>query len=298
MTEQTTNDFPLFERLQIESQAHCNRDCWFCSRTYDRSGNYLDHRGKPVIHQMPTETILDLLDQARALGFRGRVGFHHYSEPLLDKRNIELAAAARHRGMMPYLHTNGDPLKRSTRLCHEVRKVYGLIVIGIYDYDTNDQLEAEKQYWYDRLPDANLVFSCIGNQGAGKAYSIGIPKALVPTDPRMATPDLSFANAPCHRPLIRMIIRHDGGVSNCCEDTFGAFNLGNIHEAPLERLWLSERHRRVVGDLIAGRREDYPLCKTCPLSPSGRRPDGQPIRMARRQYDGSNAQREPTSEMS
>ena len=96
---------PLFERLQIESQASCNRACWFCPRTYDRTGFYLDSRGKPVFHQMETETILGVLDQAEALGFRGRVGFHHYSEPLLDSRNVDLAREARRRGMMPYLHT-------------------------------------------------------------------------------------------------------------------------------------------------------------------------------------------------
>src|SRR5438034_10598559 len=85
----------LFERLQIESQSNCNRSCWFCPRTYDRSGRYLDRTGKPVSHRMPMETILDILDQAKALGFTGRVGFHHYSEPLLDRRNVALAQEAR-----------------------------------------------------------------------------------------------------------------------------------------------------------------------------------------------------------
>jgi hypothetical protein len=68
---------PLFERLQIESQSNCNRACWFCPRTYDRTGKYLDATGKPVLRQMPTEKIIGLLDEARALGFRGRVGFYH-----------------------------------------------------------------------------------------------------------------------------------------------------------------------------------------------------------------------------
>ena len=82
-------DIPLFERLQIESQSNCNRACWFCPRTYDRSGKYLDPAGKSVLRQMPTEKILGLLDEAQVLGFSGMVGFHHYSEPLLDPRNIQ-----------------------------------------------------------------------------------------------------------------------------------------------------------------------------------------------------------------
>ncbi|MEE9186936.1 MAG: radical SAM/SPASM domain-containing protein [Bacteroidota bacterium] len=281
---------PLFERLQVESQANCNRSCWFCPRTYDQSGKYLNEKGKSVLNRMPIEKILDLLDQAQALGFHGRVGFHHYSEPLLDPRIIILAREARQRGMKPYLHTNGDMLKSDEILCQEVRSVYGLIVVGLYDYETNEELEEAKQYWRDKLAGANLEFSPIGLSGARSAYSIGIPKALVRSDPRMAIPDLTYANAPCHRPLIRMIIQHDGEVANCCEDTHGAFNLGNVYDNSLEELWFSERHVKLVEDLIAGHRENYDLCRICPLSPTGPLLDGSKINIALRCYDPVKAQ--------
>src|SRR5262245_46270211 len=106
----------LFERLQIESQSNCNRSCWFCPRTYDRSGKYLDGEGKAVLRRMETGKILGLLDQAVEMGFAGMVGFHHYSEPLLDPRNPELAREARARGMVPYLHTDGDVLRGNDRV--------------------------------------------------------------------------------------------------------------------------------------------------------------------------------------
>jgi len=275
---------PLFERLLIESQSNCNRSCWFCPRTYDRSGKYLDPVGKPLLNQMPTEKILDLLDQAQALGFRGGVGFHHYSEPLLDKRNIMLAREARRRGMKPDLHTNGDVLKHDDALCEEVKSVYEFIVIGLYDYETNEELQESKRYWQTRLTGANLKFSSIGLSGAHTAYSIGIPKALVPSDSRMAVPDLTFANAPCHRPLIRMIIQHDGEVCNCCEDTHGDFNLGNVYQHSLEELWFSQRHVRIVTDLISGKRQHHELCRNCPLSPTGPVPHGEKIDIAPRRY--------------
>ena len=279
------NGIPLFERLLIESQSNCNRSCWFCPRTYDQSGKYLDAAGKPLLNQMPTEKILDLLDQAQALEFRGGVGFHHYSEPLLDKRNIMLAREARKRGMKPDLHTNGDVLKHDDALCEEVKSVYDLIVIGLYDYKTNEELHESKRYWQTRLTGANLKFSSIGLSGAGASYSIGIPKALVPWDPRMAVPDLTFANAPCHRPLIRMIIQHDGEVCNCCDDTTGAFKLGNVYQYSLAELWYSEHHVEVVRDLIVGRREKYNHCRNCPLPPTGSAPSGTKIDIAPRRYD-------------
>jgi 2-deoxy-scyllo-inosamine dehydrogenase (SAM-dependent)/8-amino-3,8-dideoxy-alpha-D-manno-octulosonate transaminase len=281
---EVTARIPLFERLQIESQSNCNRSCWFCPRTYDRSGKYLDKQGFSVLHQMPTWKILGLLDEAKSLGFRGKVGFHHYSEPLLDKRNIMLAHEARERGMKPYLHTNGDVLKRDDSLCNAVKKVYGLIVVGLYDYKTDEELEKDKRYWRRQLAGANFEFSPIGVSGARLADSIGIPKALVPTDRRMAIPDLVYLNGPCHRPLIRMIIQYDGAMANCCEDTYGAFNLGNVYQSSMEELWFSDSHAHAIHDLIAGGREKYILCRQCPLSPTSPSPDGKKIDIKLRRY--------------
>ena len=271
------NRIRLFDRLLIESQSNCNRSCWFCPRTYDRTGKYLDAIGRSVLHQMPTDKILDLLDQAQALGFRGHVAFHHYSEPLLDKRNISLAREAKVRGMKPSLHTNGDVLKHDDALCAEVKDIYESIVVGLYDYETNEELEETKQYWQNRLAGTSLKFSPIGLSGGRSAHSTGIPRALVPPDARMVGPDLTYAHAPCDRPLMRMIIQYDGTVANCCEDTFGSFNLGNIYEHSLEDLWFSERHVEIVEDLIAGRREKYSLCRNCPLLPTGRPSNGKRI---------------------
>jgi len=276
--------FPLFERLQIESQSNCNRSCWFCPRSYDRSGKYLDAAGTAIRAAMPTAKILQLLDEARALGFRGMVGFHHYSEPLLDPRNPRLAREARARGMVPYLHTNGDVLRRNDALCAAVREVYALVVVGLYDYRTDAELAAERAYWQARLPGVNLEFSPIGLSDARVAHSIGVPRARVPPDRRMTLPDLTFDNAPCHRPLIRMLIQYDGTVCLCCEDTSGAFELGNVQAQALGELWFSERHQSIVRDLVAGRRARYALCRACPLPPTGVPPRGVRVSFAPRRH--------------
>jgi radical SAM protein with 4Fe4S-binding SPASM domain len=277
---------PLFEQLCLESQSNCNRSCWFCPRTYDRTGKYLDDEGKSVIRTMPTEKILDVLDQAHELGFQGLVGFHHYSEPLLDPRNVMLAREAQRRGLVPWLHTNGDVLRRDERLRRDVSEVYGHIVVGLYDYETEEELEAEKRFWQARLPGVRLDFSAIGPGTARGRTSMAIPRAVVPTDARMVVPDLTFRNGPCERPLIRMIIQWDGEVCNCCEDTSGAFGIGNVYRSRLEELWFSAHHVRVVEDLAAGRRDRYSLCRNCPLPPSSRPPTNEPLDIARRRYRG------------
>jgi radical SAM protein with 4Fe4S-binding SPASM domain len=236
---------------------------------------------------MPTERILDILDQAQALGFGGRIGFHHYSEPLLDARNPMLAREAKGRGMKPYLHTNGDVLKKDVELCEELKRVYDLIVVGLYDYRTNEELEESKRYWSQRLSGVDVRFSYIGEEGNRTARSIGVPRALVPSDTRFTIADLAYPNAPCHRPLIRMIIQYDGEVCNCCEDTHGAFGLGNVYHNSLEELWFSERHVKVIKDLVAGHRERFGLCSICPMSPTGKPPEGVRMSIGPRRHQPS-----------
>jgi hypothetical protein len=228
---------------------------------------------------MPTARILDLLDQAQALGFTGRVGFHHYSEPLLDDRNITLAWEARNRGMLPYLHTNGDMLRRDRQLCREVERVYDHVVVGLYDYETPQELDEAKKEWRERLPTVRLDFSFIGRSGARTAPSLATPRALVPTDPRMAVPDLTFANGPCHRPLLRMIVQHDGEMGLCCEDVSAAFSLGNVYRDSIEALWYSDRHTRLVMELAAGGRDRHPLCRICPQPPTAPLASGKKLLM-------------------
>lgn len=280
------NRLPLFERLQIESSAMCNRSCWFCPRIYDASGKYLDDAGNAVHHKMPTNIILGLLDQAQAIGFTGRVGFHHYSEPLLDPRNLDLAREARSRGMQPCLVTNGDVLKRSPNKCGKVCQVYDHIVIGLYDYESDEELDQEKAFWTKQLPVPRLEFSPIG-PSTGRVHSVVAPRAIVPHDARIRAPDLTYKNAPCHRPLIRMIVQHDGEVALCCEDVHGEFQLGTIYAESLEQIWQSERHIEIVQDLIAGNRENYDLCKCCPASPTGPAANGRRIEIAPRQVIAS-----------
>src|SRR5262249_40593036 len=104
------------------------------------------------------------------------------------------------------------------------------------------------------------------------------------TDNRAAIPDLTYENGPCNRPLLRMIIRYDGAFCLCCEDLHAEFGLGSIYESSLEELWYSDQHVRIIGDLLAGRRTSYCLCKRCPLTPTGPAVGPERIRLSRRHY--------------
>jgi hypothetical protein len=79
-----------------------------------------------------------------------------------------------------------------------------------------------------------------------------------------------------------MITQYDGTMAHCCEDTYGAFNLGNVYQSSIGDLWFSEVHAKTIHDLIAGRREKYALCRQFPLSPTSPSLDGQKIEISRR----------------
>ena len=54
---------PLFQRVVLELQSHCNRDCYFCCRESDTAGKRKTADGSAVRASLPTEKVLGLLDE-------------------------------------------------------------------------------------------------------------------------------------------------------------------------------------------------------------------------------------------
>lgn len=256
-----TAPLPLFERFLLELNSHCNRSCFFCNRPFDDSGKRID-QGQSVRRAMPTEHALGLLDQAAAMGFRGLVAFHHMSEPFLDPRIVDMARAARQRGMRPYEHTNGDVLRHNDRLRDEAVSVFEYLVVGLYDDLTAEGVAREKDFWRRRLTGTEVRFSR-GDQV--------FPRNETPLDSRMFRAKRTWPGGVCRRPQKRLIVHYDGNVALCCEDMKDAFGLGNAFETPIATLWHSERHVAIVQDLERGHRERYPLCAQCPIPPPAER---------------------------
>ena len=74
----------LFQRVAIELQSDCNRDCYFCCRQSDTSGKRRTSEGIRVLKSMPTEKVIKLLDELESLSFKGYITFHHLGEAFLD----------------------------------------------------------------------------------------------------------------------------------------------------------------------------------------------------------------------
>jgi MoaA/NifB/PqqE/SkfB family radical SAM enzyme len=156
---------PLFQRVVIELQSHCNRDCYFCCRESDTTGKRKHADGSSVKEAMPTEKVLALLDELQELRFTGYITFHQLSEAFLDKRLLTVAQDARGRGMRPYVHTNGDVLRNNEAMCRQAAEIFEYIVVGLYDYTSPQEKAAEQDFWKARLSGTDVRFSL-----AEKAY--------------------------------------------------------------------------------------------------------------------------------
>ena len=250
---------PLFQRVVIELHSHCNRTCYFCSRESDTSGKRKTADNKSVVQFMSTERINMLVDELEAMGFTGYITFHHLSEAFLDKRLVEIARDARRRGMKPYIHTNGDVLRSDEALCREAAEIFAYIVVGLYDYKTEEEKQREKEFWSRRLRGTTVMFSL-----AEKVYA----RTHSPISSQMTAIRRTHPSAVCAEPLKYLVIHYNGDVACCCEDMHGELLRMNVFETNIKAVWYSARHARLIDALQAGNRKQFALCTKCTMGPS------------------------------
>lgn len=251
---------PLFQRVVVELQSHCNRDCFFCSRESDRHGKRKTADGTSIRESLPTEKVLSLLDELEALEFRGHITFHQLSEAFLDKRLMPVAIEAKRRGMRPYVHTNGDVLRSDESLCRQAAEVFEYIVVGLYDYTSEAEKNDEKNFWKQRLRGTEVLFSLIEN-----VYV----RTHAPDNGEMSSLERrSYPIGLCAQPRTYLLIHYNGDACCCCEDMYGELLRHNVFEMSLRDIWFSERHLKVVRALRVGDRGAFDLCAKCTMAPN------------------------------
>ena len=251
---------PLFQRVVIELQSHCNRDCFFCPRESDRTGKRKTAEGASIRQSLSTEKVFSILDELEALEFRGYITFHQLSEAFLDPRLMSVAKDTKRRGMKPYVHTNGDVLRNDEPLCREAADVFEYIVVGLYDYTSEEEKIAEKKFWKQRLQGTEVLFSLVENvhvrtHGPANEEMRRLVRRTYPT-------------SPCAQPRTYLLIHYDGDACCCCEDMQGELLNYNVHEMSIRDIWYSERHTDVIRELRIGDRRQYDLCANCTMGPS------------------------------
>lgn len=238
----TLTEHPI-KMVEIETYTRCNRRCSYCPNH--------DH-ARPDVH-MPDELYHRILDQLVEIGFRGRLSYHFYNEPLLDPRLPGFVAAARRR--LPecriVLYSNGDFM---------TKEVFVKLVDSGMDlaWVTNHGRSAKHCAWRHELaPELAERLRYQTNQNPDIFWTNR--GGLLPQIASVREP----LRAVCTAIATTLVVTAEGNVVLCYEDYEGRETLGNLHRDTIASVWNSERATFLRGRLLEGDRSCCGPCQNC-----------------------------------
>jgi radical SAM protein with 4Fe4S-binding SPASM domain len=235
-------DGRLFEKLEIEINLGCNRRCTYCNLATDRREDYVQTRRRT----MDWSLFELLVRQLEEVGFDGVLCFHFYAEPLLNRRLGEYVAHAKRHlpAASCIIYSNGDYL---TAERHRKLTAAGVSLFFVTRHDNliPDSLAPV-------LSEPNVLLDTRAEMTFNSRAGLLGP----PVDPRVRT-------LPCIYTSETLIVTIDGNVLPCSCDFREMIRFGNIRDLHIRDIYASDACRRFRQDLLAGRREEYALCRDC-----------------------------------
>lgn len=249
-------EYPLPNRVSIETTSYCNRVCSFCP---------ISNGGRNFFTSMTDELYVKIIRELWERHWNGNLQLFLLNEPLLDKALLKRAAFARK--ALPectmYISTNGDVIdyKGSKTLEYSLKRLKDIFDSGINSVNINiyDSGPAQAER-YERIVSAAVHF------GLAK-YTTHKYRRLSPrsnwialTDMRpermsASATDMFYKRseddrrdviAPqtyCARTQRHLVILYDGTVPICCaiDPTSKEMPVvGNINNSSIHDIWNSE----------------------------------------------------------
>jgi MoaA/NifB/PqqE/SkfB family radical SAM enzyme len=266
------NQYPIFNRLSIETQANCNRACSFCPVSSGR-------RAKNFT-QMSQVLIDSIAHQLADLHWKGFIELYLLNEPLLDPRLTRIARLLSRAcpSSTIYVSTNADVLDKQQFRDQMLSQLYdaGVNSINVNIYDEGPE-QAERYAGYIR----HWVQEGIAVENPHK-YRMVPPKGrwIALTDMRQEGVhemdrfyDRKIEDRKsdgllkrCAKPARHLVIRYDGLVPLCCVvDTThpDVPILGNANSTPLTVIWNNDHFARHREALSRGARNEMASCVGC-----------------------------------
>lgn len=286
-------DFPLF--LVFETFYKCNLKCVMCIHS--------NKERSPIAYdeQLPYEVYKKIMDEAKN-NYCPSMTIGGLSEPLLDKRIVDMVALAKESGFVDIMiNTNATVLNEeiSTKLIESglTRLRIGFDAISKETYE-NIRIGAK----YEKVKDNILNFikirdklesklpivriSCVELSANEKEINdyIEFWKSVVDyvsiqryrphefTEERkresLGSGDAQIKNARCSEPWNRLYIRGNGDVMPCCNPGYAPV-VGNVMDQSLKEIWNSSYMKEMRRALKKGKIDKFPKCKQCMIENYG-----------------------------
>ena len=235
----------IFSEIEFEINHNCNRACGYCPNLkYERM-----EKG-----EMAPELFEKIMIQLREIGFKGRVSYHFYNEPLLCNN---LDKFIRMTGeylpdSVSYLYSNGTLLTK--------KRFVQLTQAGLDKFHITKHENVGENYVFEKvyngLPQElkKLVF-----YEDFKDVEYSNRGGLLP-DIKNEWPE----NLPCFIPLRLVTVTLKGNVLPCYEDFFQVLSMGNVNDEHILDIWNSDKYREFRENLRQkGNRNKYDICRNC-----------------------------------
>lgn len=231
-----------FDSILIETFGGCNRSCSFCFQS-----EIFDKRKQG---QLSMEKIKQAIDELASINYAGRVSFHFFGEPLLDKRIVQIVKETRL--ALPFAQlrfsTNGDYL--------DEKKLIELVDAGI------DKLSVTN---YENEP--NLALEDLSKRYAQFIIYRGLtstsPEIRSRSDMNLKT-DNPKRNMPCYRPSNQLVLNWQGASVLCCNDFYVKHSFGSLGKNSIKEIWFNKDFIEMRNVLKKpGGRQEYKFCEKC-----------------------------------
>jgi len=239
------NRVPTLTAVGIEINSTCNRMCSWCP----------NHANRREVKFLDEKIFFKVIDELKAMNFKGRITYNLYNEPLLDERLPRFIEYVKKNipSAQNYLNTNGDLLNLD--IWKKLRRA-GLDYANISQYDgkINKNIEKilkvidsrEKKHFQAHIFDLNSICNRAGLLESKKSPKLPLKKR-------------------CSRPSYQLCINYKGKVVLCCNDYHGAVVMGDMRNSSIEEIWENEKFQHYRRELQKGNRGNLKLCNVCDM---------------------------------
>lgn len=264
---------------QIELSEGCNLRCPFCGingiRSKERTYKF-----------MSLETASRIATSIGELGWNCRTEFALHGEPTQNPETLKLLKIFRDNLPKNYflIETNGSGFlgKDSDDITRKVLSYFeaGLDTIGLDEYQNVPWGNLVRtKVNREALTEAGITFHEYPSDPKGNPHQRTRQKRLVIIAPidlsdkgthaslnnhcgSGAPLDASMIHERCAKPFREISFRWDGSVSICCNSWDGLYQIGNIHEMSVSKIWQHPRFMAARQKLLHKER-DFRPCLGC-----------------------------------